>query len=70
MVIHLINSDLFCGIGVHGISDAAIPAVRETWATILGASSVGERILCKYNRIGRRKDTQICTVARETGKAS
>lgn len=36
----------------------------------LGRSPMGERLLCQHSRIGRRKDTQICAVAREAGKAS
>jgi hypothetical protein len=63
------------GVRIHGIPErqdgiASIPTVRESGATVLGTSLMGERILCDYNRIGRREDTQIRTVVREAGKAS
>ena len=34
------------------------------------ASPMGERLLCKHGRIGRREDTQMCAMAGAAGKAS
>lgn len=62
-------------IGFHGISErkdgvAIVPTIWKSGVAVLGSSSVGARILCKYHWTGRRKDQEILPVAGETGKAS
>ena len=47
-----------------------VPTVRKSGATILGASPVGERLLCEHHWTGRREDPEICPVAGEARKAS
>jgi len=64
-----------CDIRIHGVPEredgiAIVSTVRKPWATILGATPVGERLLRKHNWTGRREDTEVCTVARETGKTN
>lgn len=61
------------GIRIHELPErqdglAVVPVVREPGTTKLG-SHLGKGILCEHDKAGRRKDPEVCPVARAARKA-